>query len=162
MRSRTSSALLLLGLLAAGAAQAHRQPECVTSLRWIESEQRLEISHRLHRHDAQLALAELLEQPGVQLEPLASRARMALYVESRFAVRGAALLPLTLLGAELSGDYLFVYQEYVGTLPTSLSVRSQVLHEWNPSQINSVLVAVGPVNQQLRFQRDTGWLEFTR
>lgn len=158
MRNSHSKWLLLLCLLGAMPAQAHRLPECVTSLAWFESDQRLEISHRLHRHDAQLALERLTSDSGVELESIESKARVALYVESRFGLRGMQSLPLNLVGAEFDGDYLLVYQEYEGPLPKSLSVRSETLQEWNPEQVNTVLLNVQGEQRQLALDAGAGWV----
>lgn len=158
MRNSSSKWLVLFCLLGAMPGQAHRLPECVTSLDWSEPEQRLEITHRLHRHDAQQALERLTGDAATELESVESRARLALYVESRFGLRADKPLPLNLIGAEFDGDYLLVYQEYQGPLPDGLSVRSEALLEWNPEQVNTVLVRIRGEQRQLALDAGAGWV----
>ena len=158
IRNNHSKWLLLWCLLGSMPGQAHRLPECVTSLDWSEQEQRLEITHRLHRHDAQLALEQLTDKAVSELDSVESKARLALYVESRFGLRASEPMPLQLIGAEFDGDYLLVYQEYQGPLPDSLAVRSETLLEWNPEQINTVLVRIRDKQRQLALDAGAGWV----
>ena len=161
MRASLNKWWLLLCMLGAMPGLAHRLPECVTTLVWLEKEQRLEITHRLHRHDAQLALESSSTVSGTEPESLEFRARTALYVESRFGLRGDQTLALTLLGAEFDGDHLLVYQEYEGPLPKALWVRSETLLERNPEQINTVLLNVRGTQRQLALGADAGWVAVT-
>ena len=144
-----------------GPALAHRLPECLTTVEAIQSENRIEVVHRLHRHDAEAGLAQRLREPNLRLEDLQTRAMLALYVEEHFALSGqltTAPLPLHLIGAELDGDYVLVYQEYVGALPATLFVRNDILRERNANQVNLVHIKFPQRTQRLVFAGDVGWL----
>lgn len=155
---------LLLLALAGGAlpAFAHRQPECLTTLSWDSRAERLEVTHRLHLHDVEQSLQTLFGTPGLRLVDVQTRARFALYLESRFALReggdDAQEVPLRLVGAELEGSSLLVYQEFTGALPERLEVRSDVLREHNPKQRNQVLVRTVQRTTRLDFAGETTWL----
>ena len=122
-------AVLLAGALSllAGQALAHRIPECVTTV--AHRGTTLEVTHRLHRHDARRLLAQT--QPlsdDEDLDALTHRAAFALLVEARFALRaGDKVLALKLLGAEVDGDYVYVYQETAVETLDELEVHHRVL-----------------------------------
>lgn len=113
-RQAGTLACLLLFLLSSPPfpAQADRQPFVSSTVSWNDRTTRLEVVHRLHSHDARLALDRLPSGRRLSLESLEGRARLALQAETGFSLRRAEQrLPLTLLGAELLGDTLFIYQE---------------------------------------------------
>ena len=90
----------------------------------------LEITHRLHRHDARQLLAAVEPLADTEdLDAIEHRAALALLVSERFALRspGGQPLLLTLVGAEVEGDYIYVYQESPSAATTALEVQHQVL-----------------------------------
>jgi hypothetical protein len=161
MRQALRASLLLAMLAGTLPALAHRQPECLSTLTWDPQAQQLEVTHRLHVHDVERALTELFGTPGLRLADVETRARFALYVESRFALRGvedsAATVPLKLVGAALEGSALLVYQEYSGPLPEQIEVRSDVLREVSDRQRNQVLVRTPQRTVRLDFADDVSW-----
>lgn len=114
-------------------AHAHRMPECITTLSFVvtETKPQLEVAHRLHRHDGLRLVGTLMDLPeNATLDVLELRARLALYIGERFSLRDAqskAAIPLSLIGAETEGDYVWVYAVADGLAPTTLEVRSDVL-----------------------------------
>ena len=156
--------LLSIGLLVIiavpFAASAHRTPECLTTVRPNPSTGTVEIVHRLHAHDAELALAAKLGAAQVSLDNLASQARLALYVEERFEITDAATkqpIRLTLIGATLDGDYALVFQETRDRLPKRLSVRNDILREAIDGQVNRVNVFFESGLRSLLFRGDDVW-----
>ena len=141
--------------LLAGPALAHRLARSETEIR-IADDGAVRVIHTLHLQDAQDALyrAGIIDAPD--LGSLRNRARLALYTEERFAlsVDGTAA-PLELIGAEIEGDSVFVYQE--GRLgPGALTVRNGVLRDLLARQINSVNVMRAGRTVTLEFRGDDG------
>ena len=104
-----------------------------------------EFVHAIHIHDAITALPAWL--PGEEPNPASdrARARIALEVERRFTWTGPDGKPLlpTMVGAELSGDDVAVYQELPAPrAPGVYSVSCDLLQEVFPDQQNVVQFAV--------------------
>ncbi len=162
-RTRTS-VLCAAALLLAPLAQADRQPLGLTTIKRSPTSGAVEIIHRLHNLDAELGLNVVLGERVVSLDTLEGRARFALYVESRFTVAttdGGAVgapLALELIGAELDGQYILVYQEFTGDFPGSVAIRNDVLRDVFPEQVNQVNIAVDGDVRTLTFRDDDGWL----
>ncbi|MFV3130325.1 DUF6702 family protein [Niveispirillum sp. KHB5.9] len=134
--------LVLAGAgLLAGPAFAHRARSALTLVTWNKAAGLLEIDHSLHGHDAEMALDQIEHVAGPDLSLLEHRARLALYVEARFAlsVPGAGPLALKLLGAEQEGDNVHLYQEIaLPAPPARLGVRNNILRDLFAVQINQV------------------------
>ncbi len=131
---------LVLFLLAAPGL-AHRGHAVWTDITWAGD--RFEIVHRMHLADAItvnrfMGGREAIEEPR-------SLARVALYVEERFRLQcpvqetdGAepGEGELETIGAEIEDDFMFVYQEWVTSLPRRF-----------PALDNTVLLDVEPQSQ---------------
>ena len=137
--------LALVGLgLAAGlvpAAMAHRAKAALTIVRLNRGRGVLEVEHTLHAHDAEIALNVMEKVATPDLSQLEDRARLALYVDARFRLSppGGQELLLKVLGAELDGDEVRVYQEVPMTrAPDRLRVRNMILRDVFAVQINQV------------------------
>jgi hypothetical protein len=151
---------VVLSLAAMSQSQAHRLPEGVTTISSGGSGETVDIVHRLHVHDAELGLAELLQNPQLTLDTLEMQARFALYVEQQFKMLDKATgkpLTLVLVGAELEGDYILVYQQVEEPLPIWLSVRNGVLRDVFPDQINKVNFAMDAGLRTLMFAGGDEW-----
>lgn len=159
-----SLAALLAGLCLAGNAWAHRLPESLTTVEYNPASGSVEIVHRLHRHDAEQVMIALIDQPGVSLADLAVQARLALYVESRFAIApwvdGEPGEPLTLnlVGAQLEGDHVLVFQDWPGRLPGNVAVRDDILRDYFPDQFNKVNITTAGGVRTLEFRGDAQWV----
>lgn len=124
-------------------ARAHRAKAALTLVRFNPAGGLLEVEHVLHAHDAEVALNRVLNLATPDLSQLPDRARLSIYVEARFALTPpeGAPLPLKLLGAELEGENVRVYQEIpMMALPDRLRVRNMILRDVFQSQINQVNV----------------------
>lgn len=144
-------------------SHADRQPGSLSTIKTNASSGNVEIIHRLHNHDAELGVISAHGDRSLTLDKLVGRARLALYVEERFIVAELAAdsigtpLDLELIGAELDGEFILVYQEFKGVLPASFAVRNDILRDIFPEQINHVNIAVGGEVRSLTFQGDDDW-----
>ncbi len=126
-------------------AWAHRSHVSLTRVLANPRAGTWEFLHSIHIHDAIVALPKWL--PGEEPNPASdrARARIALEVERRFTWTGPDGGPLspTMVGAELSGDDVVVYQE----LPApraggDYTVACGLLHEVFADQQNVVQFGV--------------------
>ena len=120
-------------------AFAHREPGILTTIEWNNSIERTEIIHRIHTHDAELGVAMVDNLPLLSVGNTEGMARIALYVENHFSILSEeGSLDIELVGAELIGDYIFVYQEWIDPLSTNIFTKNEILREIYPLQINQV------------------------
>jgi hypothetical protein len=152
MLTRRTALVGIAGALVPSIALAHRAHVSLTRI-WLNATANTwEIEHELHFHDAEYALRKQAGALRLQLASDEGRARMALYVEERFALhdpRGTAL-PLRTIGADFERNTLVVFQETAAPRDTGLyRVRNTVLLEHFAEQTNRVHVAVGGDAQTL-------------
>ena len=159
---RLRLALFLLAALLSGAADAHRLKNAFTTVLFNDRSGRLEVMHQFYLHDAEQVATEIVSPhtggTADLFENAEDRQRFAIYVHERFSLYDAAgdPLPLTLRGAEIDGDFLWVYQAMQLPEPplTAFAVEHRALRDLWPDQVNTVNVeGRGPV-RTLTF-RDT-------
>lgn len=131
--------LLTIALLMSGIASAHQAKEAITRVLFNPRTENIEVMHRFSVHDAEHAVRELLGADADILGSERTRIQFAEYVHERFSMRDQdkALLPLTSVGQEIEGRYLWVYAET--PIPEglqSLWVRHAALHDVWPAQVN--------------------------
>lgn len=160
----TKAALAVASLLCVvSLATAHRLPGSLSTIKLNPRAGVVEVIHRLHNHDAEEALVVARNDRTLSIDSLAGRAELALYVEEKFIVanvaagRVGAPLALEIVGAELSGDYVLVYQELKGSLPREIAVRDDIFRDVFPGQVNHVNIAAGGDVRSLVFQDDDEW-----
>lgn len=142
---------------------AHRMPGSISTVKRSATGDNIEIIHRLHSHDAELAVAAVLGEGRISLENLVGRAQLALYVEERFFIarlsdgRAGEKLALELVGAELDGEFVLVYQQFTGDFPAGLAIRDDILRDVFPEQVNHVNVATGGEVRSVTFSGDDEW-----
>jgi len=158
--------LALAGILFVGiasAAEAHRKHVSWTSITWNERTSSLQITHRLHAHDAQTYLDNHAGNE-TRIADLRARAQVALYVADHFriAVKSNSPASVNLLGAELEDPYLMVYQEItLSDPPTELDVHADILMEQFPDQVNMVNIDINGPRQTLQFREGDGSKHFS-
>ena len=156
----TSAAMLCIAAL----SFADRQPGSLSTIKINPSSGNIEIIHRLHKHDAELGIMAALGDRTLTLDRLTGQAQLALYVEERFLLAETdgenigAPLDLQLIGAEVDGEFILVYQEYAAELPARFAVRNDILRDVFPAQINHVNIALGGEVNSLIFRGDDDWL----
>jgi hypothetical protein len=159
MRRHPLVLVLLLGF--ALCAAAHRSPGSLSTIKWNPSSGKTEIVHRLHSHDAELGVAAALGIPDLTVLDLEGRANIALYVETRFRIAtGEEDIHLELIGAELTGDYLVIYQELSGQLPDEIRIHDSILRDSYPEQINQVNIQDGSSVHSLVFSAGDDWQSY--
>ena len=159
----TIVAFALMGMVSS--VMAHRAPGSLTTIKWNEASGRTEIIHRLHNHDAELGIGSSLNITDLSVEDVEGRAHIALYIEEHFHIKsGEKVLSLELIGAELSGNYILVYQEFLSRLPKKILIHDNILRDKFPAQTNQVNIEDGDIVHSLIFAINAGWLsyEFTQ
>ncbi len=154
------SCVALLGLLAISLASspalAHRLEAALSVVEVNPSSGVLEITHRLYAHDLEHALD--LGPVGVgYFETSEGQAAIKAYCERQFLIadgQGKAI-PLQFVGAEVSGDLLYVYFEAGRYLGRELTLDSNLLQDFTEAQVNQVNVRRGGKTVSARFQTGT-------
>lgn len=141
-------------LLLSSSVQAHR-----SHFGWTEvalNGDTVEIVHRVHEHDAALLVSQLTGT-AADIAELENQARFALYMGEHFSFFSEQQqVPLNLLGAELKGRYLFVYQDLsLEKLPAPLTIKANALMNLFEDQIHLVNIDLPGINQTLEFTRDS-------
>jgi hypothetical protein len=151
---------LAFAIVAACTAHAHRLKNAFTTVLFNDRSGRLEVMHQFYLHDAEQVATEIVGvgRAANLFDNAEDRQRFAIYVHQRFAIYDAAgePLPLTLRGAEIDGDFLWVYQAMRLPQPPleQFTVEHRALRDLWPDQVNSVNVeGRGPI-RTLTF-RDT-------
>ncbi|WOI53362.1 DUF6702 family protein [Parvularcula sp. LCG005] len=124
-------------LMIATPALAHRQPEVMTTINYTGEGKKAatQITHRIHAHDAIQLLATLPTVSTPNLDDTKNLARLALYASRQFDMDGS----VKTLGAEIEGNYVYVYQEAKGH-PTLLG--SHILSDFSDDWSNYVNVEI--------------------
>ena len=126
-------AVLLIGLVPH--AWAHRQPEVMTTVEYTGEGKSAEtqITHRIHAHDALQLLSQIGGETRRDIDYPQNLARLAFYVEERFAMDGE----LKTLGAEVDGNFLYVYQLGAGHQAVK---GANILADFDPAWSNFINV----------------------
>ena len=166
-RQRALSGLVLLTvllptMLAAAGAHGHRLKNAFTTVLFNDRSGRLEVMHQFYLHDAEQVATEIVSPHTGQVANLfdnaEDRQRFAIYVHERFALfdSSGAKLPLSLRGAEIDRDFLWVYQAMRLPEPplTRLSAEHRAMRDLWPDQVNTVNIEGRGTIRTLTF-RDT-------
>ena len=135
---------MLLAVPASAPALAHQQKVTITTVEHNARTGLLEVVHQIPLHDAEHALRRQGVSGADIVEDTDSRRAFAAYVTERFSItREGEPLTLTVLGSEIDGGNLVIYQEAPSPgIGAELSVRSLVLTDIWVRQTNRV--NVGP------------------
>lgn len=136
---------MVLSVPFAGPAAAHQQKITLSSVTHNEKSGLLEVIHRVPLHDAEHALeVQGVRAPDI-VNDLESRRAVARYVAARFSVsHEGEPIAFTLLGTEIEGGRLVVYQEAVSPgAGATLTIRSQILTDVWARQENRVNLGSG-------------------
>ena len=149
---RWLAALLIMALSVPAAA--HQQKAAITSVEHNPRTGLIEVVHTIPLHDAEHALRHQGKKSADITSDIESRREFARYAAARFSISaGGENLALKLLGTEIVGNSLLVYQE--GPSPgrgTELTIRSQVLTDIWLRQTNRVNVGRGTSPETLVFR----------
>lgn len=142
--------------IAAVSAYAHRLHAAITTVLFNDRTHRIEVMHRFNLHDAEHAATELFGRGADLLESGEDRQRFAIYVHERFSLGmpGGQRLPMPLIGSEIEGDTLWIYQAhaYPAEPLTGLIVAHSALQDIWPDQVNTVNLEQGGRVSTLTFR----------
>lgn len=132
----------VLWTFSSGAA-AHTLQQATSELVWRADTGLLEISHTLHLDDALYLMADLGNPEGEMTVEL--QAKLLLYTEEHFRLaQHGQPLQLEALGAQVLGDFLWVYQEVqLAAPPQGIEVRTTMLQAYFAQQRHQVNLKVG-------------------
>jgi hypothetical protein len=134
-------------------ALAHRAQTVLTTVMWNASSSVLEVTHRIHAHDAELTLAATTGVQAVDITQVKNQAQLLLYIEKQFTMTdGGNTIALQPLGAEMEGEAILVYQECrLATPPKVLSIVNGILRDVFEGQTNLVNVRLAQRTRTLIF-----------
>lgn len=102
----------LMALLMAFPAMAHQQKIAISTISHNPRTSLLEVVHRVPLHDAEHALKLRGSKAPDIVASVETRRAFARYVAGRFSVgRKDGPIDLLLLGSEIAGGYIYIYQE---------------------------------------------------
>ena len=159
-----STILLLVGILFPPNLYAHRIPLVMTTIEKMD-DGKIGITHRFHAHDAISILGKDADVKSPNLEDIKNRAIFALYTRDNFlmAVKDQATGDITpralkIVGAEIDGEYLFIYQELdASELPANAYLRSTLLSEVGDDWLSHVNVNTNGEIESLTFSGKSRW-----
>lgn len=146
--------VMLFALMLALPALAHQQKNTISTISHNPRTEMLEVVHRVPLHDAEHALRNRGVRAPDILADINSRRAFARYVTERFQItQDEVTIPLILLGTEIEGANLLVYQE--ASSPgqgAQLRVNSQILTDVWARQENRVNIGAGTSVETLVFR----------
>ncbi len=148
-------------LIAAPAAFAHRSQSVLTIIGWNATTSKLEVTHRMHAHDAEVGLSKSTGEtaaPQLDISQVRNQAKLMLYIEKHFSLQGpAGKIVLAPLGAELESEAILVYQEAkLPGPPAELMIDNQILRDVFDQQTNLVNVKLADRTRTLIFTGKDG------
>lgn len=147
---------LLLLALASSPTSAHRIEAALSVVEVNPSSGVLEITHRLYAHDLEHAL-DLGAVGAGYFETPDGLAAIKAYCERQFFIGDEAgrALRLQFVGAELSGDLLYVYFEAGRYGGKALMLDSNLLQDFTQAQVNQINLRRAGKTVSARFQTGT-------
>lgn len=134
---------LLLVCLSTSLVQAHQDKEAITQVLFNQRTSNIEVMHRFLLHDVEHAVKALRGGTADILGSEQDREFFAAYVHQRFSIadQDGRQLPLSPVGHEMEGRFLWVYAETpIPEQITSLTLRHAALRDIWAGQVNLVNV----------------------
>ena len=146
------------GLLLAPPALAHRSQTVLSTVMWNAAATVLEVTHRLHPHDAELALQQTSGVLQVDITAVKNQAALMIYIDDRFVLTdGGRRLTLEPVGAEFEGDTLLLYQQCkLKAPPARLAIDDRILRDIFEAQANLVNVRLAERTRTFLFSGNDG------
>lgn len=146
--------MLAIALLLPLAAPAHQMQVAITTVSFNTRAESIEVIHRFYTHDTEHVMSVIAGRQADMTIEQAVQQRFGQYVSENFHLfdQANAELPLALVGVELEGEVIFVYQET--SLPAYLveiSVLNSALLDTLPAQVNTVNIECGEEFSTLEF-----------
>jgi len=143
---RICQLVLIATILTAVSVSAHQLQVAISTVTFVPRNNTIEVIHRFYSHDAEHALSLLTGHRVDLLQDEESQQVFGRYVSEHFQLSGQdeTELPLLLVGVELEGDFIWVYQEMpVPRQLNELSISNSALMDVVPGQVNTVNVECG-------------------
>jgi len=133
----------------AGAHRGHDAMSVVT----LGEDGQVTVSHRFEAHDLEPALAEIAPQAQASLDDPAAIEELKTYLLTHFSVSADGTpVPLSVASVEIGvRDVRVDYTGIMNGKPKALELRSTILRDIYPRQVNQVVVRRGQNVQTLRF-----------
>lgn len=158
--SHTLWACLLVMFVATNQASGHRLNFASTHIAWQPDQRSLEVTHQIHLDDGVRLLATLGSSDAVL--DARTMAQLLRYTDANFDISDrTGPIKLTPVGAEMSGDVLYIYQELLNTPPSvALQVSNRLLQDVFAGHRNQVNFAIGDAVVSHTFTQGSGprWL----
>ena len=150
--------LIALAALLAGAAFAHKQKAAVTEVSFNLRTGMIEVAHRFIIHDAEHAISDVAGERRDLIHDEETQTFFAEYVASHFDLTiNDRPAKLALLGGEIEGGHIWIYQEAPAPFfVTRLALSQSTLTEVWQGQVNTVNIRTGGKTQTLTFSSDAG------
>ena len=137
-------------------AHAHQMQVAMTTVTFSVRTDSIEVIHRFYTHDTEQAMSQIAGQRVDIMRDEVTQENFGQYVSNNFHLldQDGKELPLSLVGVELEGDVIWIYQET--SLPrhlTKLAVANSALLDLLPKQVNTVNVECGDDISTLSFSR---------
>ncbi|QQX78282.1 hypothetical protein JK628_11705 [Shewanella sp. KX20019] len=161
---KTNVIIAMVLCLMVSTVYAHQQKTAVTTISFNHRVNNIEVMHKFYLHDAEHAVRDLFDPAADILSSKATQNTFADYVQQQFAIETSEghSLPLSFVGLELDGKYLWLYQET--SIPknlSSLSISNGALQDLWPAQINLVNIEGKGKLQSLLFDSSDNWLSIS-
>lgn len=146
------------GVVLAPPALAHRSQTVLSTVMWNAVSSVLEVTHRMHPHDAELALQQTMRVTQVDITVAKNQAVLMLYLEDRFVLTdGGRRMALEPVGAEFEGDTLLLYQQCsLKAPPAKLAIDDRILRDVFEAQANLVNVRLAQRTRTFLFSGNDG------
>ena len=160
LKSKTITlGLILLSLFISGAWLMHEFYVSLSEVRYNIETERFEVSIRIFPDDldrALLARSGITTQLDTELEHKSADSLLMVYLLEDFSIEvNGALLELSYLGKEPESDAIWCYLESSKVAaPSTITVRSVILTEYFPDQVNIIQVYHGKWNKGLLLNRN--------
>lgn len=156
--TRRMAVLAGCALAVAPPALAHRSQSVLTTVIWNARPSMLEVTHRVHAHDAELGMGAATGVEQLDMTVVRNQAQMMLHIEGHFGLTDAGRkIALQPLGAEFEGQYLVLYQECKLTgPPKELAIDNRILRDIFDGQTNLVNVRLAERTRTLIFSGQDG------
>lgn len=140
-RQTLLSALCLIPVCAATSVAAHEAARVETEVK-LSAQGIVNVTHVLQLSAAQRLLYKADEIDQNDMTGLRSRAQAALYASERFELfADDKLIPLNILGAEVHGGHLYIYQTgSLSSTPAKWSAKNSILRDLSPRFDNLINV----------------------
>lgn len=148
----------LAALSGASSAWAHKLTTTTSRVEINSKTGLVDVIHSFHVHDTETALAAegIIDSPN--LSALKERAQLALYCDKAFTlIQNGKVVPLTIIGAELTRGNVLAYQQGKVDLPVEeISIKAEMMRKFVYNQINNVDVVIDGQVTSIQFRGTDG------